>query len=74
MIAADRAFVRTVDAALREHGFSGEHRLKLSRKAAEDALRRAGAFLDQDRFEELADFLLEVGGRCRTGRRGARDA
>jgi hypothetical protein len=47
--------------ALQEQGLSGEALLKLSRKAAADALRRKGAFLDEHRFQELADYMLEVG-------------
>jgi hypothetical protein len=35
--------VRIASEALDEHGFTGEQLLKLSRKAATDALRRAGA-------------------------------
>jgi hypothetical protein len=53
--------VQTAAAALEQHGFTGEALLKLSRKAAHDALRRRGSFLDQDRFDDLADYLLEVG-------------
>jgi hypothetical protein len=53
--------VRTADEALREHGFSGEQLLGLSRKAANDALRRAGAHLDEHRYEELVGYLVEVG-------------
>ena len=53
--------MRTAAEALEEHGFTGEQLLKLSRKAAQDALRRRGAFLDQQRFDNLADYLLEVG-------------
>ncbi len=55
--------MQTAAEALEEHGFSGEALIKLSRKAANDALRRHGAFLDEDRFDDLADFLLEVGVR-----------
>ena len=57
------AYMRTADAALREHGFSGEQLLGLARKAAQDALRRHGAHLDPDRFDDLADYMLEVGVR-----------
>jgi hypothetical protein len=53
--------VRTAAEALDEHGFTGEQLLKLSRKAASDALRRAGAHVDPDRFEDLASYMLEVG-------------
>jgi hypothetical protein len=56
--------VRTSAEALQEHGFTGEQLLGLARKAANDALRRHAAHLDQQRFEELADYLLEVGCRC----------
>ena len=55
--------MQTAAEALEEHGFSGEQLIRLSRKAAHDALRRHGAFLDEDRFDDLADFLLEVGVR-----------
>jgi hypothetical protein len=51
----------TAAEALEQHGFTGEQLLKLSRKAAQDALRKRIAFLDPDRFEELADYMLEVG-------------
>ena len=53
----------TAAEALEKHGFSGEALLGLSRKAAADALRRHGAFLDEHRFQELADYMLEVGVR-----------
>jgi hypothetical protein len=53
--------VRTAAEALEEHGFTGEQLLGLSRKAAGDALRRHAAFLDQDRFDDLADYMLMVG-------------
>ena len=53
--------MRTAAEALQEHGFTGEQLLNLSRKAADEALRRKGAFLDEHRFEELADYMLEVG-------------
>ena len=53
--------MRTAAEALQEHGLSGEALHGLSRKAATDALRRHGAFLEQDRFEQLADYMLEVG-------------
>ena len=53
----------TAAEALEAHGFSGEQLLKLSRKAADDALRRHGAHLDPDRFDELADYMLLVGVR-----------
>jgi hypothetical protein len=55
--------VKTAAEALEAHGFSGEQLLKLSRKAADDALRRHGAHLDHDRFDELADYMLLVGVR-----------
>jgi hypothetical protein len=55
--------VLTAAQALEQHGFTGEQLLKLSRKAAQDALRKRGAFLDQDRFDELADYMLEIGVR-----------
>ena len=51
------------EAALRQHGFSGEQLLGLARQAASDALRRNGAFLDRDRREELDAYLAEVGAR-----------
>ena len=54
----------TAAEALETHGLSGDQLMKLSRKAAGDALRRHGAFLDQQRFDDLADFMLEVGVRC----------
>ena len=47
--------------ALEEYGFSGEQLIGLSRKAANDALRRHSAYLDQHRFDELADYMLLVG-------------
>jgi hypothetical protein len=53
--------VRTAADALQDHGLTGEQLLGLSRKAASDALRRKGAFLDPGRFEDLADYMLEVG-------------
>ena len=53
--------MQTAAEALQAHGFSGEALIKLSRKAADDALRRHGAFLDQHRFDELADYMLLVG-------------
>ncbi len=53
--------MRTCAEALQEHGLTGEQLLNLSRKAATDALRRRGAFLDEHRFEELSDYMLEVG-------------
>lgn len=37
--------------------------MKFARKAASDALRRHGAFLDEERFEDLTGYILEVG--CR---------
>ena len=46
--------------ALQEHGLTGEQLLGLSRKAATDAVRRKGAFLDEHHFEDLADYMLEV--------------
>jgi hypothetical protein len=55
--------VRIAAEALEEHGLTGEALLGLSRKAAHDALRKRGAFLDEQRFEELADYMLEVGVR-----------
>jgi hypothetical protein len=55
--------VRTCAEALLEHGLTGEQLLGLSRKAASDALRRKGAFLDPDRFDDLASYMLEVGVR-----------
>lgn len=55
--------MRTAEQALREHGLTGEQLLSLSRRAATDALKRHGAFLDEHRFQELADYMLEVGVR-----------
>jgi hypothetical protein len=49
--------------ALEQHGFSGAQLIGLSRKAAEDALRRHGGWLDDQGFDELADHMLEVGVR-----------
>jgi hypothetical protein len=53
----------TVDEVLEQHGFSGRQLLGLARKAANDALRRHGAFLDDQRYDELVSYMLEVG--CR---------
>ena len=53
--------MRTAAEALQEHGFTGKQLLNLSRKAADNALRRKGAFLDEHRFQDLADYMLEVG-------------
>ena len=58
--------MRTAAEALEEHGLAGAPLLGLSRKAAHDALRRAGAHLDPDRFEDLAGYLLEIGVRYAT--------
>jgi hypothetical protein len=55
--------VRTVDSALRQHGLTGLQLLRLSRTAARDALARHGAYLSDERFDELSDFMLEIG--CR---------
>jgi hypothetical protein len=57
---------RTQPAAevLAEHGFTGERLLKLSRKIANDELRRRGAFLDPGRFEDLVGFLALAGVRA----------
>jgi hypothetical protein len=49
---------------LAEHGFTGERLLKLSRKIANDELRRCGAFLDPGRFEDLVGFLALAGVRA----------
>lgn len=49
---------------LAEHGFTGERLLKLSRKIANDELRRRGAFLDPGRLEDLVGFLALAGVRA----------
>lgn len=51
---------------LREHNFSGERLLKLSRRIAHDELRRRGAWLDESRFEDLVGFLALAGVRAAT--------
>jgi hypothetical protein len=48
---------------MQHHGFTGEALFSLSRRAAHDALKKHGAYLDEQRFEELADYMLEVGVR-----------
>ena len=55
-----------VETALRRHGFSCEQLLGLARRAAADALKRHGAFLDDERREELVSFMLVVGCRYAT--------
>jgi hypothetical protein len=55
---------RTAEAILTEHGFTGDRLLKLSRKIANDELRRRGAFLDESRFEDLVGFLALAGVRA----------
>jgi hypothetical protein len=55
---------RTADDVLTEHGFSGERLLKLSRRIANDELRRRGAFLDRERLEDLVGFLALQGVRA----------
>ena len=55
---------RTAEAVLTEHGFSGDRLLRLSRRIANDELRRRGAFLDPSRFEDLVGFLALAGVRA----------
>jgi hypothetical protein len=55
---------RRAEDVLAEHGFTGERLLKLSRKIANDELRRRGAFLDESRFEDLVGFLALQGVRA----------
>jgi len=49
---------------LESHGFGGDRLLKLSRKIANDELRRRGAFLDHERMEDLVGFLALHGVRA----------
>jgi hypothetical protein len=49
---------------LTEHGFSGDRLLRLSRRIANDELRRRAAFLDENRFEDLVGFLALQGVRA----------
>jgi hypothetical protein len=51
------ASARTAADVLESHGFGGERLLKLSRKIANDEIRRRGAFLDNERLEDLVGYL-----------------
>ena len=53
----------SIEETLQRHGMNGDQLFRLARKAADDALRRHGAFLEQERFEELVSYMLEIG--CR---------
>ena len=51
----------TVEEALAAGGLTPLGLIKLTRKAAGDALRRHNAFLDDARFDDLCSYLLELG-------------
>jgi hypothetical protein len=53
----------TAEQILEAHGFGGDRLLKLSRKIANDELRRRGGFLDHERMEDLVGFLALHGVR-----------
>jgi hypothetical protein len=49
---------RSAAEVLDEYGWTGDRLLRLCRRVANDELRRRGAFLDADRFDDLVGFLV----------------